>query len=224
MRALAVLRKALPKGAPVHPGGGTARLFAPGWVIWSEAPDRFEAGTPAIINIIALALALQEKRRNGDVNFNHFKSTQGSVQEIGYNVGTETVVLTSVLEHSSNDLPWRTITNGTVLRLTVDKEGFYDLNELERLLQEYNSEKKYGEMRIRLVALNGASNVLGTCRKRRNRGTIWLSLLAYSRQTHCWRGAIFGTISVADTSTFQETSASRCNKGKFWHWQQQRGC
>ena len=62
-----LLKKALPKGAPVHPGGGTARLFAPGWVIWSEAPERFEAGTPAIINIIALAIALLEKRKNGDV-------------------------------------------------------------------------------------------------------------------------------------------------------------
>lgn len=273
VRALAVLKKALPKGAPVHPGGGTARLFAPGWVIWSEAPERFEAGTPAIINIIALAIALLEKRKNGDVNFNQYKKIQGSAQEIVYNdeltnykgkellrelsktrfgqgvqvpvatgsvsfvnfdyaastptfnpiwkavmqtwqqpetvqreivsevksvcaemlgaplyeydviftsntteainlvseslkndvqPGTETVVLTSVLEHSSNDLPWRTITNGTVLRLTVNKEGFYDLNELERLLKEYNAEKKYGEKRIRLVALNGASNVLGT--------------------------------------------------------------
>ncbi|MDZ7605600.1 MAG: aminotransferase class V-fold PLP-dependent enzyme [Cyclobacteriaceae bacterium] len=84
VRALAVLRKALPKGAPVHPGGGTARLFAPGWVIWSEAPERFEAGTPAIINIIALAIAVREKHKKGEWNFNHFKGTQSSVHEIVY--------------------------------------------------------------------------------------------------------------------------------------------
>lgn len=273
VRALAVLRKALPKGAPLQPGGGTARLFAPGWVIWADVPDRFEAGTPAIINIIALAIAVQVKRKNGEVNFNDFTRQQNSAREIIYNDeltrykgkelveelsktligkdvqvptatgrtpfvnfdyaastpafepvwkavfqtwqqtetvqheivaevksvcatllgaplteydviftsntteainlvsgsigndlhdGTETVVLSSVLEHSSNDLPWRTIPNGTVLRLSIDKEGFFDLNELEKLLKEYNSEKKYGKKRIKLVALNGASNVLGT--------------------------------------------------------------
>ncbi|MDZ7605608.1 MAG: hypothetical protein U5K79_08475 [Cyclobacteriaceae bacterium] len=50
-----------------------------------------------------------------------------------------------------------TIPNGTVLRLSIDKEGFFDLNELERLLQEYNIEKKHGTKRIGLVAVNGAS-------------------------------------------------------------------
>jgi selenocysteine lyase/cysteine desulfurase len=273
VRALAVLREALPKGAPIHPGGGTARLFAPGWVIWAEAPKRFEAGTPSIINIIALAIALQEKRKNGEWNLAQFKNVQNSAHEIIYNDeltgykgkelldelgktligrskqvptsnggasfvnfdyaastpsfepvwnavkqtwrqnetvqheivrevktvcakmlgaplsdydviftsntteainlvagsfakdsknGSEPVVLTSVLEHSSNDLPWRTIPNGTVLRLSIDKEGFYDLNELERLLKEYNAEKKHGNKQIVLVALNGASNVLGS--------------------------------------------------------------
>ncbi|MBI5544453.1 MAG: aminotransferase class V-fold PLP-dependent enzyme, partial [Deltaproteobacteria bacterium] len=58
VRALAVERKHLPRGVPFEPGGGTARLVAPGWVIWAQAPDRFEAGTPAIVNVIALAKAL----------------------------------------------------------------------------------------------------------------------------------------------------------------------
>jgi hypothetical protein len=59
VRALAVDRKALRAGIPFQRGGGTARLVAPGWVIWAAAPDRFEAGTPAIVNIIAFARALQ---------------------------------------------------------------------------------------------------------------------------------------------------------------------
>ena len=63
--ALAVARKALPKGAPFQTGGGTARLVAPGWVIWAKAPDRFEAGTPAIVNVIAFAVALRLIRRFG---------------------------------------------------------------------------------------------------------------------------------------------------------------
>ena len=273
VRALAVLREALPKGAPVQPGGGTARLFAPGWVIWAQSPERFEAGTPAIINIIALAIAIQGKLNFNAENFYQQEETQPTANDIlftdeltnykgkelldelgktligrgtqvptsegskpfvnldyaastpafepvwnavkltwrqnetvqheivsevkavcagmfgaplsDYDViftsntteainlvagsfakdsknGTETVILTSVLEHSSNDLPWRTIQNGTVLRLSIDNDGFYDLNELERLLKEYNAEKKHGNKQIGLVALNGASNVLGS--------------------------------------------------------------
>jgi selenocysteine lyase/cysteine desulfurase len=58
-RALAVDRKALPRGVPVQTGGGTARLVSPGWVIWANAPERFEAGTPPIVNVIAFAKALR---------------------------------------------------------------------------------------------------------------------------------------------------------------------
>jgi hypothetical protein len=46
--ALAVERRALPKGPPVLTGGGTARLVGTDWVMWATAPGRFEAGTPAI--------------------------------------------------------------------------------------------------------------------------------------------------------------------------------
>ena len=65
VRALAVARKSLPGGAAVEPGGGTARLVAPGWIIWAKAPDKFEAGTPAIVNVIAFAKALQLARQYG---------------------------------------------------------------------------------------------------------------------------------------------------------------
>ena len=65
VRALAVNRKALPKGAPFQTGGGTARLVSPDWVIWAKAPDRFEAGTPAIVNVIAFAVALRLIQRFG---------------------------------------------------------------------------------------------------------------------------------------------------------------
>ena len=69
VRALAVDRKALPKGAPFQAGGGTARLVSPGWVIWAKAPDRFEAGTPAIVNVIAFAVALRLIRHYGNDAF-----------------------------------------------------------------------------------------------------------------------------------------------------------
>jgi len=59
VRALAVDCKALPRGTPFQTGGGTARLVSPGWVIWAKAPDKFEAGTPAIVNVIAFAKVLR---------------------------------------------------------------------------------------------------------------------------------------------------------------------
>jgi selenocysteine lyase/cysteine desulfurase len=43
----------------------------------------------------------------------------------------------------------------------VDNEGFIDVNELERILRAYNQEEQHGKKRIRLVAVSGASNVLG---------------------------------------------------------------
>jgi selenocysteine lyase/cysteine desulfurase len=57
-RALVVENQALPKGTPFQTGGGTARLVSSRWAIWAGAPNRFEAGTPAIINLIAWAKAL----------------------------------------------------------------------------------------------------------------------------------------------------------------------
>jgi selenocysteine lyase/cysteine desulfurase len=59
VRALAVDRKALPGGAPFQTGEGTARLVSPSWVICANTPDKFEAGTPGIVNVIAFARALQ---------------------------------------------------------------------------------------------------------------------------------------------------------------------
>jgi len=271
--AMAVRRKALPKGTPFQTGGGTTRLIAPGWVIWADAPDRFEAGTPAIINIIAFAKALQLIRqfeidsfanpapekleaseilyhdelleyegqklldefrqthigRNNPVptlegsrpyiNLDNAASTptftpiwkafcqawrqplmvqQEIVREVksicsdalgaprdSYDViftsntteainlaaenlsrgsepgDTEPVVLNTLLEHSSNDLPWRKVSLHSPVRLSIDDDGFIDLNELDSLLSAYNRECLYGKKRIRLVAVSGASNVLG---------------------------------------------------------------
>jgi selenocysteine lyase/cysteine desulfurase len=65
------------------------------------------------------------------------------------------------LEHNSNELPWRRVRGSSLIRLPVDAEGFIDLNELERLLRAYNERGQHGKKRIKLVAVSGASNVLG---------------------------------------------------------------
>ncbi len=274
VRALAVERRALPRGVPFQTGGGTARLVSPGWVVWAQAPDRFEAGTPAIINVIAFAIALRLVRHYGKeafcaatpgkqpateilyrdelekyagrellaelrqtligrdvrvptaqgprpyINLDNAASTptftpiwnairqtwrqpaqaqQAIVQEVksvcagalgaplaDYDViftsntteainlaaaslghaaeqGVEPVVLNTFLEHNSNELPWRTVPGHTLVRFPVDDEGFLDLRELETLLAAYNQRGEHGQQRIRLVAVSGASNVLGTC-------------------------------------------------------------
>ena len=78
-------------------------------------------------------------------------------------------MLNTFLEHNSNELPWRTNPGLSLIRLPVDAEGFIDLHEMETLLRAYNQEGQHGQSgtsgsaRIKLVAVSGASNVLGTC-------------------------------------------------------------
>lgn len=272
--ALIAERSALPVGPPAEQGGGTTKLYGPDWVLWAGMPDRFEAGTPAILNVIAFARALQlmkpygrEVFRNTQpsgmtpadilfrdepsgstgaelleslraempgremqvpvmggskpfINLDNAASTPafraaweafrhslqlnetaaaemiGEVRkicagfleapesdfEIFFTSGTtesinlaavglvqavagdtEPVILTTVLEHSSNDLPWRNVPGHTLIRLNTDNNGQFDLNQLIALLEEYNEKGMHGRRRIRLVTLSGASNVLGTC-------------------------------------------------------------
>ena len=272
VRALAVDRRALRKGVPFETGGGTARLVSAGWVVWAPAPDRFEAGTPAIVNVIAFAKALRLTQRFGSdaftdataetltpadvvrhdaldeytgrellnqlrhtligrgvlvptaggdrpyVNLDNGASTptfepiwnavrhtwrqpndvqQAIVPEVEsvvaevlgaplseYDViftsntteainlvaeslgkdsekGAEPVVINTLLEHNSNELPWRTVPNSLLIRLSIDADGLTDLSELEALLCEYNERGEHGKQRVELVAVSGASNVLG---------------------------------------------------------------
>jgi selenocysteine lyase/cysteine desulfurase len=44
-----------------------------------------------------------------------------------------------------------------------DADGLIDLAALESLLRSYNEQRQHGAQRIKLVAVSGASNVLGTC-------------------------------------------------------------
>ncbi len=66
----------------MEPGGGTARLVAQGWIIWAKAPDRFEAGTPAIVNVIAFAKALQLTKQYGTGVFTAPNAATASDDEV----------------------------------------------------------------------------------------------------------------------------------------------
>ena len=62
------------------------------------------------------------------------------------------VVLTTIMEHHSNDLPWRS--KARVEYVGMQKDGSLDMDDLERRLKRF-------EGQVRLVAATGASNVSG---------------------------------------------------------------
>ena len=66
--------------------------------------------------------------------------------------GKRKIVLTSVMEHHSNDLPWRAATQAIHIKLTTD--GQLDEADFDAQLVKYSDQ-------IALVALTGASNVTG---------------------------------------------------------------
>ncbi|HEY2204923.1 MAG TPA: aminotransferase class V-fold PLP-dependent enzyme [Pseudonocardia sp.] len=66
------------------------------------------------------------------------------------------VVLTSEIEHTSNNLPWRYNTDATVVDVRADDSGALDLEHLDELFAAYAG-------RVRLLAVTGASNLTGYC-------------------------------------------------------------
>jgi cysteine desulfurase/selenocysteine lyase len=64
----------------------------------------------------------------------------------------EHVVLTSTMEHHSNDLPWRAAAD--VVHIDLRADGSLDMGDLKRKLEEYSG-------RVDLVAITGGSNVTG---------------------------------------------------------------
>jgi selenocysteine lyase/cysteine desulfurase len=64
------------------------------------------------------------------------------------------VVVTTSMEHHSNDLPWRKC--ATVVHVPILDQGYLDLAALEAILSRQKG-------KVRLVAVNGASNITGIC-------------------------------------------------------------
>jgi selenocysteine lyase/cysteine desulfurase len=73
-----------------------------------------------------------------------------------------TVVLNTLIEHNSNELPWRFCSGVEQVRASVDSNGFVDLVAMEEVLAAHNERGEHGDRRIRLVCVCGASNVMGT--------------------------------------------------------------
>lgn len=82
------------------------------------------------------------------------KNTTEAINKISYRLGLskDDIVITSIMEHHSNDLPWRD--KAKVFHLKVLDNGELDILDLEHKLRTYNG-------RVKLVAITGCSNVTG---------------------------------------------------------------
>jgi cysteine desulfurase / selenocysteine lyase len=82
------------------------------------------------------------------------KNTTDAINKLSYRLELkkDDVVLVSLLEHHSNDLPWRA--QAHVEHVKADPLGRLDVADLDRLLEVYKG-------RVKLVAITGASNVTG---------------------------------------------------------------
>ncbi len=62
--ALVAPRRVFGTGEPLLVGGGAVRAVSFDDVVWADAPDRDEAGTPNVVGAVALAAAADELRRD----------------------------------------------------------------------------------------------------------------------------------------------------------------
>jgi len=84
------------------------------------------------------------------------KNTTECVNKLAYRFQfkPDDVVITTSLEHHSNDLPWRKYCN--VIHVGISSDGGIDLQELQDALRAHKGA-------VKLVAVSGASNVTGIC-------------------------------------------------------------
>jgi selenocysteine lyase/cysteine desulfurase len=112
---------------------------------------------------------------------------------------TEHVLLNTMFEHSSNELPWRILSNYSQLRMDISNDGIVDLEKLESIFEAYNSKAVHGNKRISLFAMSGASNVLG----------IYNDLEKIGQITH--RFGVHFLVDAAQLIAHREVNMERCN-------------
>ena len=82
------------------------------------------------------------------------KNTTEAINKLAFRfpLAPHQVVLSTVMEHHSNDLPWRR--RAQVVRAAVTPDGRLDEDDVDRLLAAYGD-------RVALLTVSGASNVTG---------------------------------------------------------------
>ncbi len=138
-RVLTCIEEFLPWYSGVHRGTGFKSLLA------TEIFDRAHDVVGRFVNVdLSSNTVIFTKNTTECINKLSNRTT----------FGENDVVITTVMEHHSNDLPWRK--NTTVVHIGVTPDGHLDLAGLRRALDLYRG-------RVTLVALNGASNITGIC-------------------------------------------------------------
>ena len=84
------------------------------------------------------------------------KNTTEAVNKLAtrFNFTLDDVVISTVMEHHSNDLPWRK--HCRVIHVGIRPDGSIDLDALRSELKKHTG-------KVKLVAVSGASNVTGIC-------------------------------------------------------------
>ncbi|MCK5076232.1 MAG: aminotransferase class V-fold PLP-dependent enzyme, partial [Calditrichia bacterium] len=82
------------------------------------------------------------------------KNTTEAINKLSFRLNTpeDHVIITTAMEHHSNDLPWRA--HSKVVHVKATAEGKLDEKDFDRKLEQYKG-------KIALVAITGASNVSG---------------------------------------------------------------
>lgn len=131
------LNRFLPYYASVHRGTGfKSRLSTVAYDQAHAIIGRFVGADPAVHTVI------------------FGKNTTEAVNKLAYRLpmAPDAVVISTMLEHHSNDLPWRN--RATVIHVRATPEGRLDEDDFDAQLQKYAG-------RVALVAVTGASNVTG---------------------------------------------------------------
>ena len=129
----------LPWYSGVHRGTGFKSLLA---------TEAFDAAHDVVGRFVGADL------RTNTVIFT--KNTTECMNKIAVRFGFEPgdVVITTMVEHHSNDLPWRR--HATVQHVGVAPDGRVNLEELQQAIRAHRG-------RVKAVAVHGASNITGLC-------------------------------------------------------------
>jgi selenocysteine lyase/cysteine desulfurase len=141
--------------------------FAPIWQtvrrVWRQPETVHQAVVTEVKNIIARFLHAPVADYDIIFSANTTEALNLAASGIAAESSVEPVVLNTLLEHNSNELPWRYLPGLTLHRLPVTPAGFINHVMVEDQLRAFNITQKHGQKRITWVAVSGSSNVLGTC-------------------------------------------------------------
>lgn len=147
-------------------GAASTQTFASVWnavkTAWQMPASRYNGVISEVKTILSGFLDASSEEYEMIFTGNTTESVHICAQMLHHEFDDNMVVVNTIMEHNSNELPWRNIPGSQIIRMPVDSEGYIDTLLLENILKQYNTECHFGKKRIRLVSITGASNVLGT--------------------------------------------------------------